>query len=216
MTTPARASDELAARYLEIAAVRAAAGPCRLPRPRRSAFEALAAAIVYQQLAGRAAAAIHGRLLALAAQVEAGEAGGRALTPGAVLALGPDRLRTAGLSGAKTASLLDLSQRVADGRLSLHGLGRLPDDDVVARLLPVRGIGRWTAEMFLIFHLRRLDVWPVGDYGVRKGYALLHGLDDLPSPRELADLGERYRPWRTVAAWYCWRAVEGATPAVGP
>ena len=177
-------------------------GPCRLPVRDSPGghFGALARSILYQQLAGRAAAAIHARFLALFE--------GATPTPEAVAAAPDSLLRSAGLSGAKAAAIRDLAERVVDGRLRLDDLARLEDDKVVERLVTVRGIGRWTAEMFLIFTLGRLDVWPVGDYGVRAGFARAHSLDGLPTPSELAELGERYRPWRSVAAWYCWRAVE--------
>jgi DNA-3-methyladenine glycosylase II len=160
----------------------------------------LARSILYQQLAGRAASAIHGRFLAL---FEDGTP-----TPDAVVGMPDGVLRSAGLSGSKAASIRDLAERVVDSRLRLDDLPRRPDEEVIDRLVTVRGIGRWTAEMFLIFTLGRLDVWPVGDYGVRAGFCRAHALPDLPTPKELAPLGEIYRPWRSVAAWYCWRAVE--------
>ena len=112
------------------------------------------------------------------------------------------------MSGAKTASVLDLAQRVAEGSLDLDHIGRRPDAEVLAQLTAVRGIGPWTAEMFLIFDLHRLDVWPVGDLGVRKGFAAAYGLPGLPAPNELVALGEPLRPYRSLAAWYCWRAAE--------
>jgi len=182
-------------------------GPCDVRAKRGGAFAALVRSIQYQQLAGAAAAAIHARLLALF--------DGQGVTPEGVLALGIDRLRTAGLSGAKAAAVYDLAERVAGGELVLDGIGRVPDDEVVRRLCTVRGIGEWTAHMFLIFQLGRLDVWPVGDYGVRKGYAMVHRLPDVPSPRQLQELGEPYRPYRTLAAWYCWRALDGAAAPPG-
>lgn len=169
-----------------------------LPRPGSPHFAALAESILYQQLAGAAAGAIHGRFVALFE--------GK-LSPAAVLALHPRRLRAAGLSRSKVAAIRDLAAKIVDGTVQLHRIGRLPDDDIITALSVVRGVGQWTAEMFLIFQLRRLDVWPVGDYGVRKGYALAYGLPQLPTPKELLALGERFRPYRTVAAWYCWRAV---------
>jgi 3-methyladenine DNA glycosylase/8-oxoguanine DNA glycosylase len=169
-----------------------------------SRFEQLAEAICYQQLAGKAAEAIWARVRGLV---------GGPFTPEAVLDLGPERLRTAGLSGAKTASLLDLAAKVDDGTVRLDRIGRLSDDDVVRHLVAVRGIGPWTAEMFLIFTLRRLDVWPVGDYGVRVGYAQAYGLPEIPTSRELAPLGDRFRPYRTYAAWYCWRVAGTEQPA---
>ncbi|HWC72870.1 MAG TPA: hypothetical protein VG454_02960 [Gemmatimonadales bacterium] len=172
--------------------------PFRLPKPGTRHFAALAESILYQQLAGAAAAAIHKRFLALF---------DRDLSPDAVLALHPRRLRAAGLSRSKVAAIRDLAAKIVDGTVRLHRIGRLADEDIVTSLSVVRGIGQWTAEMFLIFQLRRLDVWPIGDYGVRKGYALAYGLRKLPTPAELLALGERFRPYRTVAAWYCWRAV---------
>jgi DNA-3-methyladenine glycosylase II len=178
-------------------------GPPALRRPLEGYFAALVRAIAFQQLAGRAAAAIHGRLLS---NFDGG------LSPEAVLALPESAFRRAGLSAAKTASIRDLATKALDGTVPLDGLEQLPDDEIVARLSTVRGIGRWTAEMFLIFQLRRPDVWPVDDFGVRKGYAIAHGLDALPKPRELAALGEVYRPYRTVAAWYCWRANDTVLP----
>jgi DNA-3-methyladenine glycosylase II len=171
--------------------------------PLEGYFAALVRAIAFQQLAGRAAAAIHGRFL---------ENFGNGLTPEAVLALPEPAFRSAGLSGAKTASIRDLAAKTLDGTVPLAGLEGYSDDEIVERLSRVRGIGRWTAEMFLIFQLRRLDVWPVDDFGVRKGYAIAHGLTSLPKPKELAALGDLYRPYRTIAAWYCWRANDTVLP----
>jgi DNA-3-methyladenine glycosylase II len=118
-------------------------------------------------------------------------------------------MRAAGLSGAKVASLRDLSAKVLDGTVVLEPrrLARLGDDDIVARLSSVRGIGRWTAEMFLIFQLRRLDVWPTGDLGVRRGYGLAWDVP-MPTPKQLEALGEPFHPYRSIVAWYCWRAAE--------
>jgi DNA-3-methyladenine glycosylase II len=161
-------------------------------------FAALARSILYQQLAGRAAAAIHARFV---------EAIGGAVTPEAVLATPMEVLRSAGLSGNKAAAILDLATKATDGTVPLSGLDQLEDDDIVARLSTVRGIGRWTAEMFLLFELQRLDVWPVDDYGVRNGWTIVHELPELIKPRALSQEGERFRPYRSVAAWYCWQAV---------
>jgi DNA-3-methyladenine glycosylase II len=105
------------------------------------------------------------------------------------------------------ASIRDLATKVADGTVPLGGIRRLTDEQVVDRLTAVRGIGRWTAEMFLIFQLRRMDVWPVDDLGVRAGWALAHGLAEPPTPKQLEPLGDRFRPYRTLVAWYCWQAV---------
>lgn len=174
-----------------------------VPRPRppaESHFAALVRAIVYQQLAGAAAAAIHGRLItALDGEV----------TPERLLLLGPEVLRAAGLSGNKMASLTDLAGKVLDGTVVLDtaGLRAESDAEVIARLSTVRGIGTWTAQMFLMFQLRRLDVWPTGDLGVRKGFGLAFGRP-APTAKELEPLGDPYRPYRSVLAWYCWRAAE--------
>ena len=196
----------LAERDPVIARLVAEAGPPRLSRPTESHFATLVRAIVYQQLAGRAAAAIHGRLIAAV--------GGNVL-PEPLLALTDEQMRAVGLSRNKMASLRDLAAKVLEGTvvLSPRGLARESDDEIVARLSAVRGIGPWTAEMFLIFQLRRPDVWPVDDYGVRKGWAQAHRLKDLPAPRALQAEGEKFRPYRTVAAWYCWRAVDTVIPA---
>jgi DNA-3-methyladenine glycosylase II len=181
-----------------MAALMERTGRFRLPKPTTDHFAALAESILYQQLAGAAAAAIHGRFVALFD----GE-----LSPKAVLAVPEERLRGVGLSGSKAISIRDLAAKVSDGTVPLERIERLSDDEIVERLSVVRGIGRWTAEMFLIFQLRRLDVWPVDDYGVRQGYALAYRLKELPKPKQLEAEGDRFRPYRTVAAWYCWQAV---------
>lgn len=176
------------------------AGPPRLRRPQESHFASLVRAVVYQQLAGAAAAAIHGRLIAaLDGDVQ----------PEAVLALSDQSLRAVGLSANKVASLRDLATKVLDGTvvLSPRGLSRQSDEQVTGRLTTVRGVGPWTADMFMMFQLRRLDVWPTGDFGVRRGYGLAWNVP-MPSARELQPLGDPYRPYRSVVAWYCWRAVE--------
>ena len=175
------------------------AGLPRLSAPTETHFETLVRAIVYQQLAGAAAAAIHGRLTAALGEV----------TPERLLALPTEALRTAGLSARKAASLQDLASKVLDGTVVLDpaGLRALSDAEVVDRLSTVLGIGTWTAQMFLMFQLRRLDVWPTGDLGVRKGFGLAWGIP-TPTPKQLEALGDPYRPYRSVVAWYCWRAAE--------
>jgi DNA-3-methyladenine glycosylase II len=195
------AAAEVARRDPVMAELMRRTGRFRLPPPTTDHFGALAESIMYQQLAGAAAAAIHRRFLALFD----GD-----LSPKAVLALPEKRLRAAGLSGSKAASIRDLAAKVADGTVPLERISRLRDDDIVTRLSVVRGIGPWTAEMFLIFQLRRLDVWPVDDYGVRQGYSLAYRLPGLLTPRQLAPEGDRFRPYRTVVAWYCWEAVHEA------
>ena len=179
-------------------------GPPQIRAPQDSYFAAFVRSIVFQQLAGRAAAAIHGRFLAAL--------DGR-LTPEAILDAPDATLRACGLSQSKLLSLRDLSARVLDGTVPLEGLDRLEDDEIVERVTTVRGIGRWTVEMFLIFQLRRPDVWPVDDLAVRRGYAVIHGLPEWPRPRALLALGDAYRPFRTVAAWYCWRTSDTVLPA---
>lgn len=206
MTPPhVLASEALAARDPVIARLLDAVGPCSVGtgRPARSHFAELARMVCYQQLAGAAARTIHGRFEALFTGPP---------TPEAVLALPDATLRGAGLSGAKAASIRDLAARVDSGALRLARIGRADDEDVITQLVTVRGIGRWTAEMFCMFQLRRLDVWPVDDLGVRKGYARIAGIDAMPSARELGPLGDRFRPYRSVAAWYCWRAVDVIAP----
>ncbi len=176
------------------------AGPFQVDPPNETHFAALVRAILYQQLAGAAARAIHGRLIAsLDGEV----------TPERLLSLPPETLRAVGLSANKAASMRDLATKVLDGSVLLDpaGLRGQGDDEVVAMLSGVRGIGTWTAQMFLMFQLLRLDVWPTGDLGVRKGFGLAWGMP-TPTPKQLEALGEPYRPYRTVVAWYCWRAAE--------
>lgn len=194
----AAAAAAVARRDKVMAALMKRTGPFHLPRPNLDHFAALAESILYQQLAGPAARAIHGRFVALFD----GD-----LSPAAVLAVTPRKLRGVGLSRSKVLSIRDLATKVADGTVPLRRIGRLTDEEVVTRLSVVRGIGRWTAEMFLMFQLRRLDVWPVNDYGVRQGYSIAYGLRKLLTPKQLGEQGERFRPYRTVAAWYCWQAV---------
>jgi len=193
------ATAEVASRDPVVARLVELAGPLTWrPRDPDGHFGALVRAIVFQQLAGAAASAIHARVRATV---------DGPLTAGALAAVGDDELRAAGLSANKLASLRDLSAKVLDGTVVFDGAGRLPDDDVIARLSSVRGIGRWTAEMYLMSELRRLDVWPVDDLGVRQGYGVAWSLDPAPTPKELAPLGDRFRPYRSVVARYCWAAV---------
>jgi 3-methyladenine DNA glycosylase/8-oxoguanine DNA glycosylase len=204
-----RAAAELAANDPVLAALVERYGPPRLGgrRPARTRFAVLASAICYQQLAGKAAASIHARFVA---------AVGGEVTPASVLATPMDALRGAGLSAAKAAAVTDLAEKVAGGQVSLERIGRLSDEEVVEHLVQVRGIGRWTAEMFLLGTLGRLDVWPVGDYGVRAGFASAWGLPEIPAPAVLLDYGEAYRPYRSVVAWYCWQVVDNPAPVPGP
>ena len=195
-----KAAQILAGRDPVLARLVGEVGLPSLPRPTESHFATLVRSIVYQQLAGAAARAIHGRLiLALDGDV----------TPERMLTLTPGTLRSAGLSARKAVSLKDLSAKVLDGTVMLNprGLARESNDEIVARLTTVQGIGKWSAEIFLIFQLRRLDVWPTGDLAVRRGYALAWGIP-TPTPKQLDLLGEPYRPYRTVLAWYSWRAAQ--------
>jgi DNA-3-methyladenine glycosylase II len=174
----------------------------RLRPEATSAFESLLSAIVFQQLAGAAARAIHGRLVAAL--------GGPPVGPEAVLAAKPETMRAAGLSANKLAAIIDLAAKFADGTVPTDDLGRMSDDEIVARLVTVRGVGKWTAEMFLLFQMRRPDVWPVEDLGVRNGWARIHEMSAPPTPKALQVLGDVLRPHRSTAAWYCWRAMAPA------
>jgi 3-methyladenine DNA glycosylase/8-oxoguanine DNA glycosylase len=187
----------------QLGAVIARAGEFTMrPVPTQSLFASLARSIVYQQLAGKAAAAILGR-------VKREFAPRRFPTPRDLLDIDPERLRRAGLSGNKTAALRDLAAKSLDGTVpSLARVRRMEDEEIIERLTNVRGIGRWTVEMLLIFRLGRPDVLPVGDLGVRKGFAITFKKRKLPEPAALSRRGERWRPYRSVASWYLWRAVE--------
>ena len=198
-TTLRAAIDEVASRDPVLAELVARVGPIT-PRPRDpdGPFGALVRAIVFQQLAGRAAQAIYGRLQATV---------GDTLTPETLTAASDAALRAAGLSANKLASLRDLSTKVLDGTLALTRTSRRSDDELIAALVTVRGIGRWTAEMYLMFQLRRLDVWPVDDLGVRQGYGLAWKLEPTPSAKQLEPLGDRFKPYRSIVARYCWAAV---------
>lgn len=168
---------------------------------RRSRYEALARAIVFQQLSGKAAGTIWGRACALTP-------GPRFPTPPELDRLSDGDLRGAGLSGAKQRALRDLAARVADGRLRPRALGHLEDEEVIEELVTVRGIGRWTAQMFLLFQLGRLDVMAPDDLGLQEGLRRLDGLDERPGPRELAARAEVWAPLRSVASWTLWRLVD--------
>jgi 3-methyladenine DNA glycosylase/8-oxoguanine DNA glycosylase len=204
------AIDDVAARDPVLAHLVSLAGPItHRPNDPDGHFGALVRSIVFQQLAGHAAQAIYQRVRSTV---------GNTLTPEALTAASDEALRAAGLSANKLASLRDLSARVLDGTVDLHRMPSLSDDDIIAELVTVRGIGRWTAEMCLLFELRRLDVWPVDDLGIRQGYGLAWSLDPPPTAKELAPLGDRFRPYRSIAARYCWEAVHlfrgGTDPAL--
>jgi DNA-3-methyladenine glycosylase II len=182
-------------------------GPCGLePEKRRSPFQSLAQAIAHQQLNGTAANTILGRFIKLFP--------GRKFPRAEDLAgVGDDAIRAAGFSRAKVAALRDLAARTLDGTVPpSRVISRLEDEEIIRRLTEVRGVGQWTVEMLLIFQLGRPDVLPADDFGVRSGFRHAYGLSDLPRPKELLARGECWRPFRTTAAWYLWRAADGARP----
>lgn len=194
------AAAQLAAVDADWARLVAAVGPCRLqPEPAREPYETLVRAVAYQQLHARAAEAILGRLLALYPT-------GAFPAPAALLATDSERLRACGLSARKVETLQGIARAALDGRVpSRAAAAALDDAALIASLTELRGIGRWTVEMLLIFGLGRLDVLPADDFGVRNGYRRLKGLERLPTPRQLAQAGQAWQPWRSVAAWYLWR-----------
>jgi len=199
---PQEAVEYLSSADDRMAALIDRAGPFTMQiRRLHDPFEALARNIIYQQLHGKAAAAIHARVIALFGKSK--------LRPQDILAAPEEELLSAGLSRAKLAALKDLAARTVDGTIpTLARLRRMGDEEIIELLTKVRGIGRWTAEMLLMFRLGRPDVLPVGDYAVRKGFALTYGLEALPKPKQLEQYGERWRPFRSVASWYLWRAVD--------
>lgn len=195
------AAAHVSRRDKRIGAVIRAHADLRLePRRQRSPFHALMRAIIYQQLSGKAAATIHGRLLELFSGP---------VTAEKLLRLKDSQIRGAGVSGGKMKALRDLAQRTVAGEVpSFARLRRMDDAEIIQQLTAVHGVGRWTVEMLLIFDLGRPDVLPVHDLGVRKGFAIAHKLLELPTPEELTEHAERWRPYRTVGSWYCWRATD--------
>jgi DNA-3-methyladenine glycosylase II len=176
-------------------------GPCLMAdRQRADHLSALLRAIVGQQLSTKAAATIFGRFTGLLPE-------GTDPTPEAIAALDDASLRRVGLSGQKVGYMRDLSSRLLDGRLSLHDIDKLPDEEVVERLVAVKGFGRWTAEMFLMFRLHRSDVLPVGDLGIVTAVQRLYNLRKRPDAKRLAKIGEAWRPYRSVASWYLWQSL---------
>jgi DNA-3-methyladenine glycosylase II len=177
------------------------------PRPGNDPYSSLVRTILFQQLAGAAARSIDRKWRRLYSDE------GRTPTPQEILDSTDEQFRSAGVSRQKAGYLRDLALHVADARLDFDAIGRLPDADVVARLTDVHGIGEWSAHMFLIFELGRPDVLPVGDLGVRHGMQVAYGLDALPTPARARDIGEQWAPYRSVGAWYMWRAVETVVPS---
>lgn len=170
----------------------------------QSPYEVLLEAIAYQSISGKAASTIFGRIKALSAT-------GGVPSPQEILDFRKPKLRKAGLSGAKVEAMRDLAQKTLDGVVPSHDEAvKMSDEELVKRLVPVRGIGAWTVEMFLIFRLGRPDVLPIHDLGVKKGWSVAYGKKHMPKPQELLKFGERWRPYRSVASWYMWRAFERA------
>jgi DNA-3-methyladenine glycosylase II len=197
-----RAEQHLAGCDPVLRALIEAHGPCALARSQREdPFTALVEAIVWQQLSGKAAATIYGRVLALLP-------GGGPPTPDAILAIAEADLRGAGLSGAKAAYIRDLAARVRTRDVHLDALGSMDDERVVAELTKVKGIGRWTAEMFLMFRLHRPDVLPVGDLGIINAIRRAYGLRKSPAPARMEKIAAPWRPYRSVACWYLWRSLD--------
>ena len=201
---PAKAVAHLKAADPRLATIIDMVGPFRMElKHSRSLFGALAEAIVYQQLSNKAAATIYGRVEALYPDAPDG------FTPCHILKTPDEALRGCGLSRAKVLAVQDLARRVEEGELPTLDVARdIPDAELVERLVKVRGIGRWSAEMFLMFRLGRPDVLPVDDYSLRNAYAKAFAKRVLPSPNELEKAGRRWRPYRTVASWYLWRALD--------
>lgn len=194
-----RASDATLAKLID------RVGPFRMELKRASSlFDVLAEAIVYQQLHARAAASIHARVRALIPRTR-GIAAARALAT-----VSDEALRGAGLSRSKLLALRDLAAKTLDGHVpTLAKVRRMDDEAIIEQLTQVRGIGRWTAQMLLMFRLGRPDVLPVGDYGIRKGFGVAFRKREMPLPADVEKRGERWRPYRSVASWYLWRAAEG-------
>lgn len=177
-------------------------GRCGLVQEKREPYEALVRAIAHQQLHGAAARTILGRFVAMYPNAPFP-------SPEQVLSTDDAAMRACGFSGSKTASIRDIALKTLDGVVpNRRAASRLPDGELIERLTVIRGVGRWTVEMLLMFTLNRMDILPVDDFGVREGYRKLHALETQPKPRELAAIGEMWSPWRSVAAWYLWRAAE--------
>lgn len=175
-------------------------GPYRIEF-REPSFETLVRSIVFQQLSGKVARVIYGRL--------AGALPEQRITPEGILALGPERMRRLGLSRQKTAYIRDLARQTVKRKVEFELLPDFPDDEVIARLTAVKGIGKWTAQMFLIFALRRHNVLPTGDLGIRSAIKKVYGLAELPKPQEIEELARDWHPYCTVASWYLWRSLDG-------
>lgn len=200
---PVEAVAELSRKDKRLAKVIRRAGPFTMePHRLHSPFESLLQAITHQQLAGKAARTIHGRVLELFPNPKKPKAE-------ALIAIKHEALRGAGLSTNKTLAVLDLAQKTLDGTVpTLRKLRSMSDEEIVERLTAVRGIGVWTVEMLLIFKLGRPDVLPIDDFGVRNGFRIAYDLPEMPKPKALLEYGEKWRPFRSVASWYLWRAAD--------
>ena len=199
--SPRKAIAHLTGADATLARVIERVGAFRLqPRVEGTHFDAVCRSIVYQQLSGKAAATIHGRVLGLY--------GGRPPTPQELAMTSDGALRGAGLSGQKLTYLKDLASRVASGDMPIEKLHELPDDAVIETLVCVKGVGRWTAQMFLMFRLGRPDVLPVADLGIQNAIQRAYRLRKRPTPERVAKIGARWAPYRTVASWYLWRSLE--------
>ncbi|MDT8900778.1 DNA-3-methyladenine glycosylase family protein [Anaeroselena agilis] len=192
------AETHLAARDPVLAAIISSYGPCAL-RPKKDYFAVLCESIVSQQLAVKAADAIHDRFTAYY---------GGEPTPDKLAATPPEKLRELGLSGRKAEYMLDLADRFRRDAITPAAFAAMPDGEIIDQLISVKGIGVWTAHMFLIFALNRPDVLPVGDYGVRKAFMLSYALDALPGAKLMENIAAPWRPWRSIASWYLWRSLE--------
>jgi DNA-3-methyladenine glycosylase II len=213
MTTDGRAAFDIDAAVVHLRAVDPVLaalvdrfGPYE-PRWHADAYSRLVTSILYQQLAGNAARAIMRKWLSIYSDEQ------RVPTPEEILATTEEQFRAAGVSRQKAAYFRDLALHVFEKRLDFDHLDELPDADVIERLTAVKGIGAWTAHMFLMFHLGRPDVLPVGDLGVRNGMKIAYGLEATPTPKQASEIGEKWKPYRSVGSWYMWRAVETVLPA---
>ena len=207
-----RQADDVMAMVIE------AVGPPDLREPSPTAFQALARSIIFQQLSGKAASTILGRFVALFREGATAEdaVAGFFPEPGEVLAIDDEAMRAAGVSRQKAAALRDLAAHFAEGKLSVERFGEWSDEEVIAHLLPVRGIGRWTAQMFLMFQLGRPDVLPTADVGINRAMMRLYGLDAPATPEEVERIGTPWHPWATLACWYLWRSEDVILPLGDP
>lgn len=201
VTTPEIAAQYLAYKNKEIAKLVEKYGPCKLNwrKDRSSHFASIIETICYQQLAGKAAASIHGRVLGVLS---------KKVTPENIMFVDDTQLRAAGLSHNKILSVRSLAEHVIEKKLNLQNIWRYDDETVIELLTQVRGIGRWSAQMFLMERLKRLDVWPAGDYGVRAGAKELFKLKEMPNERAVVNMADKYKPFRSVVAWYCWKLAD--------